>query len=79
MKLLQRIAIGIVSLAFVIAPVLIAPKPADAAVRVRGYVTQRGTYVAPHYRSDPDSTRINNFSTTGNRNPFTGKVGTRRY
>ena len=49
---------------------------ADAAY-TRGYVRRNGTYVSGHYRTNPDSTRINNYSTRGNVNPFTGKVGTK--
>lgn len=49
---------------------------AEAAVRVRGHVNRStGTYVAPHYRSLPNHTRIDNYSTKGNYNPFTGKKG----
>ena len=49
---------------------------ADAAY-TRGYVRRNGTYVSGHYRTNPDSTRINNYSTRGNYNPFTGKSGTK--
>ena len=49
---------------------------ADAAY-TRGYVRRNGTYVSGHYRTNPDSTRINNYSTRGNYNPFTGKAGTK--
>ena len=49
---------------------------ADAATRVRGYYKpSSGTYVMPHYRSSPNSTRWDNYSTRGNYNPFTGKKG----
>jgi len=44
---------------------------------VNGYTRQNGTYVAPHYRSSPDSSTMNNWSTQGNVNPYTGAVGTR--
>jgi hypothetical protein len=44
-------------------------------VRVRGYVRKDGTYVAPHYRSSPNSTKADNYSTRGNYNPYTGKAG----
>jgi len=47
---------------------------ADAAVRVKGYFRKDGTYVAPHYRSNPDSNPLNNWSFPGNVNPYTGKV-----
>lgn len=52
---------------------------ADAAVKVRGYYRSSGTYVQPHYRSNPDSRRYNNYSSYGNINPYTGSRGTRRY
>ena len=47
-----------------------------ADVYVKGYTRSDGTYVAPHYRSSPDSSHNNNWSTRGNRNPYTGKRGT---
>lgn len=50
--------------------------PALADKQVNGYVTKNGTYVAPHYRTAPDSTRLNNYSTQGNTNPYTGQSGT---
>lgn len=50
-----------------------------ADVYVRGYYRSNGTYVAPHYRSDPDGYRLNNWSSKGNVNPYTGKKGTKRY
>ena len=53
------------------------PAFARGPVRVRGHITKKGTYVAPHYRSAPDRSRFNNWSTRGNVNPYTGKVGTR--
>ena len=44
---------------------------------VRGYLTKNGTYVAPHYQTNPDGTKNDNWSTVGNVNPFTGKEGTK--
>lgn len=52
---------------------------ASADVYVRGYYRSNGTYVAPHYRSDPDSSIYNNWSYKGNINPYTGKIGTNTY
>ena len=46
---------------------------------VNGYFRSNGTYVAPHYRSSPNSTTRDNWSTYGNTNPYTGKSGTKRY
>ena len=45
-------------------------------VHVNGYYRKNGTYVEPHYRSVPNSTKSDNYSTIGNTNPYTGKAGT---
>ena len=42
----------------------------------RGYIRNDGTYVQPHYSTNPDSTKLNNWSTQGNYNPYTGQAGT---
>jgi hypothetical protein len=52
---------------------------AEAKVKVRGYVTKNGTYVSPHYRTNPDKKYYNNWSSKGNINPYTGKVGYKNY
>jgi len=44
---------------------------------VRGYTKRNGTDVAPHYSSAPDHSKANNWSSRGNVNPYTGKVGTK--
>lgn len=54
-----------------------AVSDAAAQVAVRGYTRRDGTYVAPHYRSSPNGTTADNYSTRGNTNPFTGERGTR--
>lgn len=41
-----------------------------------GYVRQDGTYVAPSYATNPNSTKLDNYSTQGNVNPYSGRVGT---
>jgi len=46
-------------------------------VHVNGYFRSNGTYVQPHYRTAPDHNFYNNWSTKGNVNPYTGKVGTK--
>lgn len=48
-------------------------------VWVNGYYRSNGTYVNGHYRSKPDGDVWNNWSTYGNVNPYTGKVGTKKY
>jgi hypothetical protein len=50
---------------------------ASAQTYVKGYTKKNGTYVAPHYRSSPNSTKSDNYSTKGNVNPYTGKAGTK--
>lgn len=50
-----------------------------ADVWVNGYYRSSGTYVQPHYRSSPDSSTHNNWSSRGNYNPYTGKKGYRSY
>lgn len=49
---------------------------AQSQVWVSGYTRSNGTYVQGHYRTAPDYTRNNNWTTQGNVNPHTGKVGT---
>ncbi len=53
---------------------LFSTEAAFAVVHVRGYFRKDGTYVQPHYRSDPDGNPYNNWSFPGNTNPYTGKV-----
>lgn len=40
------------------------------------YIKKNGTYVAPSLRTSPDRTKLNNYSTKGNVNPYSGKAGT---
>lgn len=56
---------------------MVCSSVAFADVYVRGYTRSDGTYVAPHYRSSPNSTRNDNWTTRGNVNPYTGEPGTR--
>ena len=44
---------------------------------VRGYTKRDGTYVAPHYQTNPNGTKLDNWSTKGNINPYTGQPGTK--
>jgi len=46
------------------------------SVQVRGHTTRNGTYVPPHVRTAPNSTRTDNWSSTPNTNPYNGKAGT---
>ncbi len=62
--------------AFALALVLLAT-PALAAKSVRGYVTKSGRYVAPYVRSKANGAKLDNFSSKGNVNPYTGKKGSK--
>ncbi len=44
---------------------------------IRGYVKSNGTYVAPSHATNPNGTKLDNWTTRGNVNPYTGKVGTK--
>jgi hypothetical protein len=46
--------------------------------RVSPHTTQSGTYVAPHYQTNPNKTQMDNYVTRGNLNPYTGQYGTTR-
>lgn len=49
----------------------------NAQTYTKGYIKQNGTYVAPSYRTTPDNTKLNNYSTQGNYNPYSGSKGTK--
>jgi hypothetical protein len=49
-----------------------------AQVYVGGYFKSNGTYVEGHWRTEPNSTRNDNWSTVGNTNPYTGCIGTKQ-
>lgn len=42
---------------------------------VRGYYKSNGTYVNGYNRTRADYTKLNNYSTQGNYNPYTGQQG----
>jgi hypothetical protein len=44
---------------------------------VSGYARRDGTYVAPHYQTNPNRTTSDNYSTVGNSNPYTGQPGSK--
>ena len=55
-----------------------APKYKSAyssPVHVKAHVTKAGTYVAPSYRTAPNHTKADNWSSKPNVNPHNGKVG----
>ena len=64
----------VIALVLSLIAALIFSTIADASVRVKGYYRKDGTYVQPHYRSNPDSNPYNNWSYPGNTNPYTGET-----
>ena len=42
-----------------------------------GYYRNDGTYVQPHYKTQPNQTNWDNYSTLGNTNPYTYEYGTK--
>jgi len=53
------------------------PSGGSGSHYVRGYTKGNGTYVAPHYQTNPNGTKLDNWSTKGNVNPYTGQPGTK--
>jgi hypothetical protein len=47
---------------------------AQGYTQVKGYYRKNGTYVRPHYRTNPDGIKWNNYSYPGNSNPNTGDI-----
>ncbi len=48
----------------------------EARVRVRGHFRPNtGQFIMPHYRTSPNNTRLDNWSTRDNFNPNTGRRG----
>ena len=50
---------------------------ATGSHNVHGYMNKHGTYVMPHRQTNPDHSKLNNWSTKGKVNPYTGKPGTK--
>ena len=50
---------------------------AQQSVYVPGRVDSNGQYQQGYYRTAPNNTTLDNYSTRGNVNPYTGQAGTR--
>jgi len=61
-----------------IATLLLTPAISNADAWVNGYTRSNGTYVDGHYRSSPNSSRFDNYSSQGNTNIYTGTKGSQR-
>ncbi len=51
---------------------------AQTSTYVSGYTNSNGTYVQGYYRTTPNTTRNDNYSTVGNVNVYTGSYGTKQ-
>jgi hypothetical protein len=60
----------------ILAAALLAASAWAQSVYVAPHVRSDGTFVQGHVRSAPDHSRLNNYSTQGNYNPYTGQAGT---
>jgi hypothetical protein len=65
------------SLLIALAALLFATAAQAQDQYVNGYYKSNGTYVQGYYRTAPDNTTLNNYSTQGNVNPYTGQAGTK--
>lgn len=55
------------------------PPPRPGLVWVAPHTRANGTEVDGHWRTAPDGKAWNNWSTRGNVNPITGRIGTRNF
>lgn len=68
----------IVGLTFVFLLFVSAGTAEAKTVSVKGYYKpSKGAYVMPSYRTSPNKTKLDNYSTKGNYNPYSGKTGTK--
>jgi len=62
---------------FVALAVVLPISAVHADEYVNGYTRSNGTYVEPYYKTSPNNSTFDNYSTKGNVNPYTGQAGTR--
>lgn len=75
----EKTVLALIAFSLAFAPCLIVTDAsAKGSTNVKGYTKKSGTYVAPHKRTAPNKTKMDNYSTKGNTNPYTGKAGTKR-
>ena len=73
---MKKTIFGLIALLLIISFSLALVPSVEALQRVKGFTKKNGTYVPPHYKSSPNKSKFDNFSTKGNVNPFNGKKGT---
>lgn len=70
---MKKLSIIAILLTFVVS--LFSFSIVDASTSVKSYYTKKGTYVQSYIRTSPNRTKLDNYSTKGNYNPYTGKKG----
>lgn len=65
----------IITAAVLVASIAVGPIAAQTT-NVKPYVRKDGTFVQGHQRSSSNNTAVDNYSSQGNSNPYTGKSGT---
>lgn len=73
----MRYAMLFLAAATIAASPAISKGTRGGTVSVRGHVTRQGVFVIPHIRTVPNASRADNWSSTPNVNPITGKPGTK--
>lgn len=59
--------------------ILLATSVASAKnTKTKGYMKKNGTYVQGHNKKSPNKSKLDNYSTDGNVNPYTGKKGSKK-
>lgn len=75
----KTIILSVISLSIFSLLAFVSPVEAKT-VKVKGYYKPSTMkYVAPSYRTSPNKTKLDNYSTKGNYNPYSGKKGTVNY
>jgi hypothetical protein len=64
-------------LLFVFAVLVTLNALAKSSHRVSGYTKKNGTYVQPSHATNPNGSKLDNYSSKGNSNPYTGQNGTK--
>lgn len=75
---MKKVFSFVVAIALVFTFAVSVVTPAEAySYRVRGYTRSNGTYVQSYYRTSPNYTKWDNYSTRGNYNLYSGRYGTK--
>ena len=71
----KYIIVGLFSLAILLGGLFVSTNIAHAGYVKGYYKSSTGRYVNSYYRSNSNRTKIDNYSTRGNYNPYTGSKG----